>query len=101
MKNSELTAAIPWAGYEHKGLSGYKNLTELLFGEYEPLIFDARKFHDTGESVLVEGYFQFKHRITEKIAESDWIGRFDIKNGKIAGGQFFENTYAIASARQP
>lgn len=98
--NEELRAAIPWAGYEHEGKEGYINLTSQLFDEFDAIAFEPRHYLDGGDRVLVEGHFRFKHKQTGKIADSDWIARFDIKNGKIAGGQFFENTYAVAAARQ-
>jgi len=50
--------------------------------------------------VFVEGSFRFRHRQTGRIAESDWLARFDMRDGRIAGGQFYENTYAVAAARR-
>lgn len=98
-ENDELRAAIPWAGYRHKGKEGYLELTSQLFGEFDVIEFEPQHYLDGGDRVLVQGHFRFKHKKTGKIADSDWIARFDIKNGKIAGGQFFENTYAVAAAR--
>ncbi|MEM8795414.1 MAG: ketosteroid isomerase, partial [Pseudomonadota bacterium] len=70
--NDELRAAIPWAGYEHKGKEGYIRLTTLLFSEYEPLEFNPSKFSDTNDTVYVEGRFVFRHRETTKVAISDF-----------------------------
>lgn len=98
--NDDLRASIPWAGYEHKGKEGYIRLTTLLFSEFEPLEFTPQKFTDAGDSVYVEGRFVFRHRETAKIAVSDFISRFDMRDGRIAGGQFYENTAAIAEARK-
>ena len=100
-ENKNLTVAIPWAGLTHKGLEGYKTLTGLLFGEFESLTFEPQEFHEINQKVFVVGYFKFRHRVTGKLAESDFIGLFDMREGKIAGGQFFENTYAVAVAMQP
>lgn len=97
--NDDLRGAIPWAGYEHRGREGYERLMSLLFSEYEPLEFDTRRFSDTGDQVFVEGHFLFRHRETAKIADSDFIARFEMRDGKIAGGQFYENTAAVATAR--
>lgn len=97
--NSELTAAIPWAGRRLAGAEGYKTLTGELFGEFEPLVFDAKRYDDVGDVVYVEGYFKFRHRKTGKIAEADWLARFNMRDGRISGGQFYENTYAVAAAR--
>lgn len=97
--NQALADAIPWAGYEHKGLNGYTDLVTLLFGEYEPLVFDVEHYYDVENTVFAVGHFQFRHRETGKVADSDFIGRFDMKEGKIAGGQFYENTYAVAAGR--
>ncbi len=98
--NNELTTAIPWAGMTHKGLEGYKNLTSQLFGEYEALEFDTKEFYEVQDKVIMIGHFKFKHYKTQKIADSDFVGLFNMKNGKIAGGQFYENTYAVAQGRK-
>lgn len=97
--SAELRAAIPWAGHPHLGQSGYAELMHQLFSEFEPLSFEAKSFVESGDKVFVEGHFRFRHRTTGKIAESDWLTRFDIRDGRIAGGQFYENTYAVAQAR--
>ncbi len=98
--NPKLENAIPWAGMTHKGLEGYKNLTGLLFGEYEALAFDAKEFYEIGNKVFMIGHFKFKHYKTQKIADSDFVGLFNMKNGKIAGRQFYENTFAVAEGRR-
>ncbi len=97
--NADLRVAIPWAGYEHVGKEGYIRLTTLLFSEFEALEFDAQKFTDAGQSVFVEGRFVFRHRETAKIAVSDFISRFDMRESRITGGQFYENTAGVAAAR--
>ncbi len=98
--NEDLRAVIPWAGYEHRGREGYERLMSLLFSEYESLEFEVRRLTDTGDQVFGEGHFVFRHRETAKVADSDFIVRFVMRDGKIAGGQFYENTAAVAAARQ-
>lgn len=98
--SDDLRALIPWAGYEHKGKEGYIRLTNCLFSEFEPLEFNPSRYTDASDTVFVEGRFVFRHRETAKIAVSDFISRFDMRNGRIAGGQFYENTAAIAEARR-
>ncbi|HZF33103.1 MAG TPA: nuclear transport factor 2 family protein [Candidatus Angelobacter sp.] len=98
--NDGLRAAIPWAGYELVGREGYVALTSMLFSEFEPLSFETRRYVAAGDLVFVEGHFTFGHRQTGKIADSDWLARFDMRDGRIAGGQFYENTYAVAAARR-
>ena len=97
--NPPLTAAIPWAGRRLPGKEGYMTLTGALFGEFEVLAFEARRFRDVGDAVYAEGYFNFRHRGTGKTAEADFCARFDMRDGRISGGQFYENTYAVAAAR--
>ena len=97
--NQELTSAIPWAGRDLQGKAGYQELTSQLFGEYEPLQFEPQHFYDAQSVVFVTGHFRFKHRTTGKIAESDFVGRFDMRDGRVAGGQFYENTIAVAAGR--
>jgi ketosteroid isomerase-like protein len=97
--NAELQAAIPWAGHFHSGQAGYAELMQQLFSELEPLSFETTSYVDAGDKVFVEGHFRFRHRRTGKLADSDWLVRFDMKEGRIAGGQFYENTYAVATAR--
>lgn len=99
--NPELRHAIPWAGYPHIGRDGYEDLYQKLFGEFDVEEFAPRSFAEAGDKVYVEGHFRFRHKQTGKIADSDWCARFDMKDGLIAGGQFFENTFGVADARQP
>ena len=98
-EDERLRAAIPWAGYPHIGRDGYVNLTRMLFNEFEPLSFEAERYFDAGDTVFVQGHFALRHRVTGKVAETDWLARFDMRDGCIAGGQFYENTYAVAAAR--
>ncbi|WP_299410341.1 nuclear transport factor 2 family protein [uncultured Roseobacter sp.] len=97
--NAELRAAIPWAGYAHIGMQGYEELYQRLFGEFDVEVFEPRSFVEGGDKVYVEGHFRFRHKETGKIADSDWCARFDMKDGKIIGGQFFENTFGVADVR--
>jgi ketosteroid isomerase-like protein len=97
--NDELRAAIPWAGHEHKGREGYQRLTTLLFSEYELLAYEIKRFTDAGNQVFAEGHFRLRHRETAKIAESDFLARLEMRDGKIVRGQMYENTAAIAAAR--
>ena len=98
--NDSLRAAIPWAGYTHKGREGYIRLVTLLFSEFEALEFEPSRYTDAGDRVFVEGHFTFRHRQTGKIADSDWVARVDMEDGRISGGQFYENTSGVAAARQ-
>lgn len=98
--NEALRAAIPWAGYTHQGKEGYVRLVTLLFSEFEALEFEPGRYTAAGDRVFVEGHFTFRHRKTGKIADSDWVARFDMEAGRIAGGQFYENTTSVAAARQ-
>lgn len=98
--NESLRAAIPWAGYTHQGQEGYVRLVTLLFSEFEALEFEPSRYTDAGDRVFVEGHFTFRHRQTGKIADSDWVARFDMEDGRISGGQFYENTAGVAAARQ-
>ena len=98
--NEALRAVIPWAGYTHQGKDGYIRLVTLLFSEFEALEFEPNRYTDGGDRVFVEGHFTFRHRKTGKIADSDWIARFDMDAGRIKGGQFYENTAGVAAARQ-
>ncbi|GGE55103.1 hypothetical protein GCM10007276_35120 [Agaricicola taiwanensis] len=98
--NDELRAVIPWAGYEHKGREGYQRLTTHLFSEYEILAYETTRVTDTGGQVFVEGHFRLRHRETARIADSDFLVRFEMRNGKIVSGQMYENTAAVAAARR-
>lgn len=98
--NDELRAAIPWAGYEHRGREGYQRLTALLYSEYELLSCETTRYTNAGTQVFVEGHFRLRHRETARIADSDFLARLEMRNGKIASGQFYENTAAVAAARR-
>lgn len=106
--NQDLRAVIPWAGHIHQGKEGYIRLTTLLFSEFEALEFEPQHYTDAGDlteirsaaRVYVEGHFTFRHRKTGKIADSDWIARFDLQGDRISGGQFYENTAGVAEARK-
>lgn len=97
--NPELRKAIPWAGYPHIGRDGYEDLYQKLFGEFDVEEFATHSFAEAADNVYVEGHFRFKHKTTGKVADSDWCARFDMKDGRIVGGQFFENTFGVANAR--
>jgi ketosteroid isomerase-like protein len=100
MANDEaLNRAIPWAGIRLVGKEGYTRLTTKLWGEFEPLEFNFTRFTDGGDRIFAEGRFLFRHSTTGKTVASDFMARFEMRNGKIAGGQFYENTYAVARAR--
>jgi uncharacterized protein len=99
--NAALTALIPWAGFKHHGKEEYMELTKMLYSEFEVLEFQPRRFTDAGSCVFVEGDFKFRHYQTQRIAESDFVSRFDMVDGRITGGQFYENTAAVAEARKP
>ncbi|GAB3434950.1 nuclear transport factor 2 family protein [Flindersiella endophytica] len=98
--SEELAAAIPWAGRVLRGSKGFLEMVDGLFGEFETVEFQARDFVTAGDDVFVEGMFVFRHKETGKTAVSDWLARFRVADGKILGGQFFENTYAVAAARK-
>ena len=98
--NDALRCKIPWAGHTLKGREGYARLTSLLFSEFENLGFEQHRYTDANDRVFVEGHFCFRHRETGKIADSDWLALFEMKDGRISGGQFYENTAAVADARQ-
>lgn len=97
--NGDLKSQIPWAGYKHKGKDGYKTLTGMLYGEYDSQKFETHHFSEAAGKVFVEGNFVFKHRVTGKIVDSDFVAVFKMRDGKISGGQFFENTAGVAAAR--
>lgn len=97
--NDELKAQIPWAGYTHHGKEGYKKLTSMLYGEFESLKFETKRFTEGGERVFVEGNFVFKHLNTGKVVDSDFLAVFELVDGRITGGQFYENTAGVAAAR--
>ena len=97
--NEALRKGIPWAGYTHHGKEGYESLIGLLFGEFESLKFEVNDYYEAEDKVFAVGRFRFKHYETKKVIDSDFIGLFNMDNGKIKGGQFYENTYAVAQAR--
>ncbi|MEN2975951.1 nuclear transport factor 2 family protein [Tistrella bauzanensis] len=99
--NDDLRAAIPWAGYEHRGREGYQRLTTLLLSEYELLAYETKRFTDAGGQVFIEGHFRLRHRETAKIADSDLLARFEMRDGKIVCGQMYINTAAVVEARRP
>ncbi|SCW38194.1 Ketosteroid isomerase-related protein [Rhizobium mongolense subsp. loessense] len=86
--NDELRAAIPWAGYEHRGREGYQRLTALLFSEYELLAYETTRFTDAGTQVFVEGHFRLRHRETARIADSDFLARFEMRNGRSSAARY-------------
>jgi ketosteroid isomerase-like protein len=97
--NPALNAQIPWAGVEHKGRSGFDELVTVLYGEFEPIVMEPRVFTETGDTVFLEGHFRFKHKVTGKFADSDWLAKYTVKDGRMQGGIFYENTAGVAAAR--
>lgn len=94
----ELRAVVPWSGREHVGHRGLVELQAQLLAAFEPVSFEPTRFTDAGDRVFVEGTFRLRHRMTDKIADSDWVARLDFENGRVSSGQFFENSYAVAAA---
>ena len=98
-KDDTLRFVIPWAGCKHKGHDGFAAFFRMLSAEFENLTFEAHRFTDIGDAVFVEGYSLLRHRETGKLASGDWLARVDMRERRIAGGQLYVNTFAIAAAR--
>lgn len=94
----ETTAVLPWVAVIHRGAEGFKQLNEQLFGSVDVISFEDQDYFAEGDTVIVFGHLQFRAKSTGKLMETDWVVRLTMQDSKIARGQFFENTFAIASA---
>jgi len=91
------TETIPWAGHPIQGVAEVKDFFRRLDNEsFEVLSREARDIVASGDTVVVFGHFESRARPTGKRVASDFACRLDLREGRIARGQFFEDSYAVA-----
>jgi len=90
-------AAIPWAGHPMRGVAEVAEFFRRLDNEsFEVLSREAKDVVASGDTVVVFGHFESRARPTGKRVASDFACRLDLREGRIARGQFFEDSYAVA-----
>ena len=86
MDNPELQKAIPLvASYASAKQDTWWNDATAFFG-VRVSEFRGYPIPDAGDKVFVEGHFRFKHKQTGKIADSDWLTRFDMSKMDASSG---------------
>lgn len=60
----------------------------------------SETFDRYGDKIFVEGHFTARHKATGALADSDWCARFDMRDARVAGTRFYENTSTVAEARE-
>jgi len=91
------TEAIPWAGHPIRGAAQVRDFFRRLDNEsFEVLSREARDVVASGDTVVAFGHFESRARPTGKRVASDFACRMDLRDGRIARGQFFEDSYAVA-----
>jgi len=91
------TEAIPWAGHPIRGVAAVAEFFRRLDDEsFEVLSREATDVVAAGDTVVVFGHFESRARPTGQRVASDFACRVDLRDGRIARGQFFEDSYAVA-----
>ena len=88
---------IPWTGTfrRREGIAEFFSLLgeTLEFEQFEP-----RKFVGQGDTVVVLGHERSVVKQTGRRYEQEWAHVYNLRDGKIATGRFFENTAAQVEA---
>ena len=95
--SEESEQAIPWLGLYH-GPEGAKEFVSHLQRNIEVLGFGPQEFIQQGNDMAVFGTFRYRARSTQRIMDTGYVIRIQMRDGKIALYRFYENTFAIAAA---
>lgn len=77
-----------WVGPD----SVLQNLFMRMGGDWESYTAQIQRFHDAGESVVVEGRYAGKHKQSGKILDCQFCHVWRIRDGKVASFQQYTDT---------
>ena len=75
-----------------KGPAGVRAFFRLLFETQEPISFEPREFHLSGDLVFVLGHYEFAIKKNGRRAAADWVHVFKVENGKLTAFTEFTDT---------
>lgn len=95
--NEELRKIMPWAG-EHHGVAEYVRMQDVIGGYCDFGEFSVDKVFGVGEDVAAFGWFTYSGKKIGSLIQTPFSIHAKVRNSKIVYFQFFEDTYATASA---
>ena len=91
---------VPFGG-EYRGRDAVGRFFSELTQHEEITRFEPREFIAQGDRVVALGFYSSKVKATGRIAESQWVHLFTIRNGKVAKFQeFFDTAAALIAHRK-
>lgn len=90
-------AEIAYAGLRH-GRDGAAEFFRLLAQSDEVQAFEPRRFLAEGDTVVVLGHYEARVKSTGRIAKTDWVHVFELRNGKVASWREYFDSAAYAQA---
>lgn len=90
-------SAVPFTG-TRRGREGVAEFFSLLGENLEFQQFEPREFVVQGDTVVVLGYERSLIKPTGRTFEQEWAHVYTLRDGRIAGGRFFEDTAALVVA---
>jgi uncharacterized protein len=91
---------LPWGG-DYTGPEGAREFFGKLAAEMETTAFRAHQNIEVGDEVFSFGYYEGRSLSTGKIAGSEWMFRWRIADGKIAGYEAYIDTAAMLAVIAP
>lgn len=90
-------ASIPMIGRRH-GPQEVAEFFKIVSDTEEAEEFEPKEFIAQGDDVVVLGHYRWRMKSTGRVAESDFVHVFVVRNGKIASYREYTDTAAFAAA---
>jgi uncharacterized protein len=90
-------AEIPYAGLRH-GREGAAEFFRLLSESDEVLGFEPQRFLADGDLVIVLGTYEARIKSTGRVAKTDWVHVFELRDGKAVSWREYFDSAAWAQA---
>lgn len=97
---AEGPGTVPWYG-TYRGLDGARTFLERLGTNVRTQAFTVATLIEQGDTSVAAGHLRHLVPLTDRLFESDWALVCEIRDGRIASYQFFEDTAAAALAFEP
>jgi uncharacterized protein len=90
-------AEIPYAG-RRRGHEGAAEFFRLLGESDEVLVFEPHRFLADGDLVIVLGRYEARVKSTGRVAKTDWVHVFELRDGLAVSWREYLDTAAWAQA---
>jgi len=88
---------LPWGG-DYSGPQGAREFFEKLDANMETVSFDPRENIEKGDEVFSFGTYAGRSRKTGRTGTAEWMFRWRVEDGKIAGWESYIDTAALVQA---